>query len=301
MGRSFLVCFLVFLLTSCATSGRTKQQQGALLGAGGGAAIGWGIGELVSDKWWGAVASAAAGGAIGFILGNEVGKHLDQQEAALRNGLNKEIKEGEISIARSADREAMILSISSQVLFDTGSAEIKPIAYSQLNHMIKSWQTDQQVKVVITGHTDNVGRLAYNRDLSARRAEAVAVYILQRGIPFSYLYTRGAGELASIADNNSAEGRKLNRRVDIVFYPSNQEPPEVVPVVTTDTEPPRYPSSKENLAAKKNNEDWKTVDVYAFKNRERQQAILRQGEVKKVTAEEPISPIRPASDLLGHI
>jgi outer membrane protein OmpA-like peptidoglycan-associated protein len=70
-------------------------------------------------------------------------------------------------------------------------------------------------RVSVEGHTDAVGTDAYNQDLSERRARSVADYLVSRGVPASQLSSQGFGETTPIATNDTAEGRALNRRVEL--------------------------------------------------------------------------------------
>jgi len=70
-------------------------------------------------------------------------------------------------------------------------------------------------KWTIDGFTDNVGNDKNNLTLSEKRAQAVADYLVKKGIPADNFYTNGYGEENPIADNNTASGRQQNRRVEI--------------------------------------------------------------------------------------
>jgi OOP family OmpA-OmpF porin len=70
------------------------------------------------------------------------------------------------------------------------------------------------VHVEVAAHTDAEGDSAINLKLSQRRAEAVRKYLVGSGVPVGYVQARGYGETQPIADNNSADGRAANRRVE---------------------------------------------------------------------------------------
>jgi outer membrane protein OmpA-like peptidoglycan-associated protein len=218
----------IFAVTGC----QNMSKQAA--GTGVGAATGGAIGAIFGGKK-GAVIGALAGG----VLGNLVGKHLDKQEQAIRESMQEEIESGDVLVQRpkTYHENAMVLSMNDSILFDTGSAGLKPGADKQLNKLIQSWQANPQVSVMLTGHTDNVGSLEMNRDLSLSRANAVTDYLITNGVSKENIYLKGAGELSPIADNNSAAGRKKNRRVDLVFFPTGTPAPEVIPLVSHNTEP----------------------------------------------------------------
>jgi outer membrane protein OmpA-like peptidoglycan-associated protein len=72
-------------------------------------------------------------------------------------------------------------------------------------------------RISIEGHTDNVGGESFNIDLSLRRAEAVKNYLVTSGISRNRISTNGFGESMPVASNNTAHGRQINRRVEIVI------------------------------------------------------------------------------------
>ena len=76
---------------------------------------------------------------------------------------------------------------------------------------------NENLVVEINSHTDNRGDLAYNIDLSQRRAESAVQYIISQGITANRIAARGYGETRPIANNESAAGREKNRRIDVVI------------------------------------------------------------------------------------
>jgi OmpA-OmpF porin, OOP family len=103
------------------------------------------------------------------------------------------------------------------ILFDTGKAEVKPESAAALQEVVKLLKQDGKLKVYVVGHTDNVGALAANLELSRRRAAAVVqVLTAQYGVSAERLQAYGDGPYAPLASNDSEEGRALNRRVELV-------------------------------------------------------------------------------------
>ncbi len=103
------------------------------------------------------------------------------------------------------------------ILFDTGKAEVKPESAAALQEVAKMLKADPKMRVYVVGHTDNVGVLASNVDLSKRRAASVAAELTAKyGIPADRLASYGDGPYAPIASNDSEDGRALNRRVELV-------------------------------------------------------------------------------------
>jgi outer membrane protein OmpA-like peptidoglycan-associated protein len=103
------------------------------------------------------------------------------------------------------------------ILFDTGKADVKPESAAALQEVAKLLKQNATLKVYVVGHTDNVGALAANIDLSKRRAASVVLALTtQYGIPAARLQAYGDGPYAPIASNDSEDGRTLNRRVELV-------------------------------------------------------------------------------------
>ncbi len=99
------------------------------------------------------------------------------------------------------------------IQFRTNSAELDPGSYPTLLELQEALRGDPGLRLVLVGHTDAVGTPQYNLDLSRRRAQSVADWLVQQGIPRNRLGVDGKGLTQPIADNQSEEGRALNRRV----------------------------------------------------------------------------------------
>ncbi len=127
-------------------------------------------------------------------------------------------------VVANASAAAMGTSLSgaghvvvSGILFDTCKADVKPESDVALKEVAKLLKGDPKLKVYVVGHTDNVGGLAANMDLSKRRAAAVEqVLSAKYGIPAAQLASFGAGPYAPVASNDSEDGRSFNRRVELV-------------------------------------------------------------------------------------
>jgi len=108
-------------------------------------------------------------------------------------------------------------TIVNGILFDTGKAEVKPESSAALDEVVKALKQDPKLKVYVVGHTDNVGAVAANLDLSKRRAAAVVqVLTTKYSVGADRLQSYGAGPYAPIASNDSEAGRTQNRRVELV-------------------------------------------------------------------------------------
>jgi OOP family OmpA-OmpF porin len=98
------------------------------------------------------------------------------------------------------------------VTFEYGSDRLKPEASKTLDEAVATLRLNPDVSVEVAGHTDGRGSGAYNLDLSQRRAEAVRLHLIERGVA-NVLTARGYGEREPIADNMTEAGRAENRRV----------------------------------------------------------------------------------------
>lgn len=107
-------------------------------------------------------------------------------------------------------------SLRLEVYFDTDSAVVKPESYADLDRAVELVKRDPAVRGRIEGHTDSVGSDVYNQRLSERRANSVRQYLVSRGVPPETVTAVGVGEAQPEADNSTAEGRALNRRVLLV-------------------------------------------------------------------------------------
>lgn len=103
------------------------------------------------------------------------------------------------------------------IYFDTDSAVIKPESEAALKAIAELLKADGGLKIYVVGHTDTVGKLDYNMDLSARRAQSVVeALVAKHGIAAGRLVAKGVGPLSPVSTNATEDGRKLNRRVELV-------------------------------------------------------------------------------------
>jgi outer membrane protein OmpA-like peptidoglycan-associated protein len=103
------------------------------------------------------------------------------------------------------------------ILFDFNKADIKPESASTLAEMASLLKAEPNLKVLVVGHTDNVGTFEFNEDLSKRRAKAVVAELAaQHGIAADRMLPLGASFMSPVSTNSTEEGRALNRRVELV-------------------------------------------------------------------------------------
>ncbi len=183
-----------------------KTQQGVIAGG----LLGAVTGALVSDNRG---AGAIKGAVLGASAGAALGYSLDKQEAELRSQLG-----GGATITNTGDR--LIVTMPQDILFPTDSATLNPSIRVDLQTVARSLMNYPASTVQVLGHTDNTGSVAYNYDLSQRRAAAVSSVLIGSGVPATRIQSVGRGMDQPVASNASAEGRARNRRVDIVILPN---------------------------------------------------------------------------------
>lgn len=127
------------------------------------------------------------------------------EEKAVDNSSNSSNK----SSVKSIEEE-----VSESLKFYTGSSEIMKTSFSSLNLFVDYLKRNPSYKLVLSGHTDNVGNPDKNMKLSIDRANAVKTYIFRRGVDPSRIKADGFGDTRPIGDNDSEGGRAANRRVE---------------------------------------------------------------------------------------
>ena len=100
--------------------------------------------------------------------------------------------------------------------FDFGKATIRPDSRPIIEQIVQMMKANQDLKLSVEGHTDNVGDAQSNQTLSENRAKEVVAAIIAQGIDAGRLSPSGHGEDMPVADNNTEEGRAKNRRVELV-------------------------------------------------------------------------------------
>ncbi|MHB8709301.1 MAG: OmpA family protein [Desulfuromonadales bacterium] len=202
-----------FVAAGCAQP-MSKTQKGAAYGTGIGAAVGAGLGQAIGGDTKGTLWGAGIGAAVGGLAGAGIGRYMENQEAALQQNF---AASESASIRRDAD--VLAVTFKSDVLFDSGSASLKPGAYQEIDRVSSVLIQYPETRIMVAGHTDSDGSEAMNQDLSVRRAEAVRSVLVSQGVSTARITTQGFGESQPIADNNTAAGKQLNRRVVITIIP----------------------------------------------------------------------------------
>ncbi len=187
------------LLTGCAGLQKTDWPTCAAVGGVGGAALG----AIESSSWAGGGALVGAGMAAAYcwVHGAE-----EQQVAVV-----EEVVVEEVVVAEPAEAVRVELDVK----FDFDKAQVKQESYGDIKALADFMKQYPQTSTVVEGHTDSVGSDAYNQGLSERRASAVReVLVNQYGVESGRVQAVGYGESRPVADNATADGRAINRRVE---------------------------------------------------------------------------------------
>lgn len=186
----------------------TKTKQGAVLGALGGALAGAAIGG--KDHRAG---GALIGAATGAVAGGLIGRYLDNQAKELDAIPGADVQRRD---------DSLLVNFSSQLLFDTGAAQLQPGAYDRLRSLATTLNNYPKSSVIIKGHTDSTGDERFNQRLSEDRADRVRTYLISEGVSASRISAIGFGETMPVSSNSTEAGRAQNRRVEIEIRPDRE-------------------------------------------------------------------------------
>lgn len=205
----------VILLSGCNMNNTTK---GGLIGGGGGAALGALVGNLIGKDAKGTAIGAAIGTAVGTGAGVLIGKKMDKAKAAAQAVANAQVQ----TVTDANGLQAVKVTFDSGILFATGKSNLSSVAKSSLNQFASQvLNVNPDMDVAIYGHTDNTGSDAVNNPLSQQRAESVESFLKSCGVSSRQFATvQGKGSYDPVATNETAEGRQLNRRVEVFIYAS---------------------------------------------------------------------------------
>ena len=199
---------LLALLAGCSQSATTratrrdKTLKGAGIGALSGAALSIALGKRKADQ-------ILTGTAIGAGIGAGVGAYMDAQEEKLARIPGTTVER--------VSEDTLLVHFDSDILFAIDSATLSWASRDNLGKVAGVIDEYKKTAVVIQGHTDSTGSEAHNQDLSERRAGAVKGFFVVHGVNQDRLAATGFGEGSPVASNETSDGRRQNRRVNILL------------------------------------------------------------------------------------
>lgn len=203
--RQIIFSIAIASLAMSGCKSLNKTQKGAAIGTAGGAAAGAVIGRAAGNTALGAIIGAAVGGVTGAVIGRKMDKQAEEIEKNVPGAKVERVGEG------------IVVDFSEKILFAYNKSALNQKATTNLNSLVKILDEYPDTNIEIQGHTDSKGSDDYNMRLSERRASEVASYLRTRGVAGPRMLTKGYGETAPVAENDSEDGRSQNRRVTFLI------------------------------------------------------------------------------------
>ncbi len=144
---------------------------------------------------------------------NEIGYYIDILEARLI----QQVRDSSVSIQRNGN--TFTLLVAGSVAFNSNGSRLRPGIRNLMASITGVLEEYRNIQISIFGHTDNTGDGDYNQRLSVRRAQSVARYMIDGGVAANRIAIIGYGEERPSEPNETAEGRRRNRRIEILLTP----------------------------------------------------------------------------------
>ncbi len=142
---------------------------------------------------------------------------IESNIATVRQKLQKLVDSGKLKV--NVARGFLIIELQSDILFDTGKSDLKPEAKPVLAELAAALASLSDRRFQVAGHTDTTGADALNWRLSVARAVSVVETLVADGVPAKTLSAGGYGPHMPVATNDTDEGKKRNRRVELLLMP----------------------------------------------------------------------------------
>jgi outer membrane protein OmpA-like peptidoglycan-associated protein len=198
-----LVLIFSVIMYGCGASNTVK---GGVIGGVSGGVVGGVIGDQFDNTVLGAIIGAAVGGTAGALIGNYMDKQAEEMDRDIAGAKIERVGEG------------IKITFDSGILFAVNSSTLETSAKTNIGKLGTILNKYPDTNILVTGHTDFDGSDQYNQSLSESRAKSVSNYVISRGIRSQRLSVIGLGETEPVASNETTEGKKLNRRVEIAIF-----------------------------------------------------------------------------------
>lgn len=204
--------------SACVTDPNTGEQKVSrtAIGAGLGGTLGYLLGGVIGGD-----TARIIGAGIGGSAGAVIGKQFDDQ---IRE-LDEELEGSGVDVEEIGDQDAILVRLPDGVTFASGSATINSAFYNSLDSVADSLIRYPNSLIDVYGFTDTTGSDALNQRLSEQRAQAVADYLVRKGVARGRIATRGYGESYDYLRVKTADNvnEPLNRRVEIKITPISED------------------------------------------------------------------------------
>ncbi len=223
------ITIATFLLAGCSSTqpsltednSYTRTKTGAVAGALSGALLGYATGKNGKDKTNRVLTGALLGGVAGGAIGYSLDEQANEVARALGTGVDNDplaVLDPRRDIIVSKTKEYVKIIFRDEMMFAVNSAQLQPSASYKVNKVAQLLHNYPQTVVGVAGFTDNQGSYEYNLDLSQARANTVGNILSVNASPA----TKGCSYSKSIAPNDTASNRALNRRVEVYLYGNSE-------------------------------------------------------------------------------
>ncbi|OQP63454.1 hypothetical protein A3860_24230 [Niastella vici] len=197
------IAAVAIILGGCKSMNKT--QKGAIIGTAGGGAVGAVIGKAAGNTALGAIIGATVGGVTGAVIGHKMDKQAKEIENKVPGAKVERVGEG------------INVEFNEKILFGFDRSDLNASASGNLDKLAAILKEYPDTDIEVQGHTDSKGTDDYNMKLSERRASSVANYLRGKGVSSGRIKTKGYGESAPVASNETDAGRAQNRRVNFLI------------------------------------------------------------------------------------
>ncbi len=210
--RKSMVFVLIglMLVGTLSCSSWNRKQKGAVVGATAGGVVGGVIGKQAGNTAAGAILGAVIGGAAGAYIGNYMDKQAEEMERDLEGTKIERIGEG------------IKVTFDSGLLFEVDKAALNDNSKANLTNLAVILNKYSDTEILLEGHTDATGTEEHNLELSRARSQSVANFLTGQNVNPTRFTIMGYGESQPIASNETVDGRKQNRRVEVAIYANDK-------------------------------------------------------------------------------
>jgi outer membrane protein OmpA-like peptidoglycan-associated protein len=203
--KSLAIAVIVGLSFSSFSCGTSNALKGGAIGGAAGGALG-GVMAGGENTALGVLLGSAIGGSAGAIIGKQMDRQAEE--------LEKDLKDAEVERVG----EGIKITFDSGLMFSVDQSNLTDESKSNLVELAETLKTYPDTNILVEGHTDNTGGEKYNMKLSQKRAASVKSHLESLGVNGNRLQLVASGEEKPIASNDTEQGKRQNRRVEVAIY-----------------------------------------------------------------------------------